>query len=225
MAPRTLALWRGIGALALLIAYALLSHLRDARPGATGIGLLVGLGPLFVVALLFAWRGRARVRTLLLLGVAVALACHYRVVLGAHLGLIDLAQDLAAYGALAIGFARSLGTGRIALCTRWATVQHGPLPARALRYTRQVTAAWALLFALISVALVVLFVSAPAAIFSAFANFGALALIGAMFAGEYAVRGRVLPEFAKGGILESVRAYVRAQQLEASGDAAPPPRA
>jgi uncharacterized membrane protein len=217
VAPRTLALWRGIGALALLIAWVTVSHLRDAAPNATGLGLLLGLGPLFMVALLVAWRAKWRLPALLLWGVAVALACRYRDLLGAHLGLIDLAQDLAAYGALAFAFARSLAPDRTPLCTQWATVQHGPLPPPALVYTRRVTGAWALLFAGITVLLVAVFVLASPRVWSLFSDFGAFALIAAMFVGEYLVRGRALPELAKGGILESLRAYARAQ--------APPPRA
>jgi uncharacterized membrane protein len=95
----------------------------------------------------------------------------------------------------------------VALCTQLADKVHGPLTPQELRYTRRVTAAWALLFLLITAATLILFVFAPLRLWSLFANFCVLPLIGLMFVAEYAVRRRVLPQVPRRGILAAVRVY------------------
>jgi len=223
MNARPWELLRSLGSLGLIGAYFYLSHLSDSQPNASGLALVVGLGPLAFFGLLLAWRQTHRVLALALWAGAIGVAWNYAALLGAHLDLIDLAQDLAAYGALAFTFGRSLAPRRTPLCTEWAITVHGELSEEALRYTRRVTVAWALLFALITLTLIALYRYAPLATWLSFANFGALGLIAAMFAGEYAVRTRVLPQLATGGMLEGLRAYVRSTQLKAAREAAAPP--
>jgi len=111
------------------------------------------------------------------------------------------------YGLLAAGFGRSLRAGEVALCTRLADKLHGPLNAPEILYTRRVTLAWALFFALMGAITVVLYVGAPRNVWSAFVNFRATPLILAMFAAEYVVRGRVLPHTERRGIWASVRVF------------------
>jgi uncharacterized membrane protein len=101
-----------------------------------------------------------------------------------------LIQQAGAHAGLAIMFWRSLVHGRTLLCTRWATVMHGSLPPAVAGYTRNVTSAWTVFFALMTIALNALFVFAPLHVWSAFANFCTFPLIGAMFVAEYMVRGR-----------------------------------
>jgi len=111
------------------------------------------------------------------------------------------------YGLLAFGFGGSLRSGGTALCTRLADKLHGPLTPAEVRYTRQVTMAWALFFGVLMLATLLLYVSAPLTLWSMFVNFGTLPLIGAMFAGEYAVRRRVLPHTDRRGIMATVRVF------------------
>jgi uncharacterized membrane protein len=101
----------------------------------------------------------------------------------------------------------SLLGNRVALCTQLADKVHGPLTPQELRYTRRVTAAWALFFLLITGATFGLFLFTPLRIWSLFANFCVLPLIGLMFVAEYAVRRRVLPQVPRRGILAAVRVY------------------
>jgi uncharacterized membrane protein len=70
-----------------------------------------------------------------------------------------------------------------------------------------VTAAWAIFFLGVTAITVGLFVYAPLRIWSLFANFCAIPLIGLMFVAEYAVRRRVLPQAPRRGILAAVRVY------------------
>jgi len=51
------------------------------------------------------------------------------------------------------------------------------------------------------------FMFAPLRIWSLFANFCVLPLIGLMFIAEYAVRRRALPQLPRRGILAAVRVY------------------
>jgi uncharacterized membrane protein len=111
------------------------------------------------------------------------------------------------YGLLAAGFGRSLRAGEVALCTRLADKLHGPLSAAEILYTRRVTLAWTLFFALMGVTVGVLYVSAPRPVWSAFVNFLATPLIVAMFAAEYAVRRRALPHTERRGILATMRVF------------------
>jgi uncharacterized membrane protein len=83
-----------------------------------------------------------------------------------------------------LGMLAGLATGRVPLCTRWATVVHGPLAPAVTRYTRSVTAAWTLFFALMTTGLIALFLLAPFPAWSAFANFCGFPLIVAMFLGS-----------------------------------------
>jgi uncharacterized membrane protein len=84
---------------------------------------------------------------------------------------------------------------------------HGPLNAQEVRYTRRVTAAWALFFLSIAAATLAFFLAAPLRIWSLFANFCVLPLVGLMFAAEYAIRLRVLPQVHRPGMLAAVRVY------------------
>jgi uncharacterized membrane protein len=103
------------------------------------------------------------------------------------------------YSFLAFGFGRSLGRGHIALCTRLADRLHGPLTPREVRYTRQVTAAWAIFFGALTLTILGLY---------CLASVRAWSLFGLMFAVEYAVRRHALPETERRGILASVRVFM-----------------
>jgi len=111
------------------------------------------------------------------------------------------------YGLLAVGFGRTLRAGDVALCTRLADRLHGPLNAAEIRYSRRVTFAWTLFFALMTATVAVLYVTVPRAVWSAFVNFAAIPLIAAMFAAEYAVRRRVLPHSERRGIWATMRVF------------------
>jgi uncharacterized membrane protein len=104
--------------------------------------------------------------------------------------------------------------GMVALCTRLADKEHGPLSAQEVRYTRQVTAAWTAFFFVITALSVALFVSAPLRIWSLFINFGVLPLVGVMFVAEYQVRRRILPQVKRTGLLATLRVYLTAGHRE-----------
>lgn len=93
------------------------------------------------------------------------------------------------------------------LCTQLADKIHGPLTALEQRYTRRVTAAWAIFLSAQVAATLLLFAFAPLRIWSLFVNFCSLPLLLLMFAGEMAVRQRVLPATHQSGLIETLRVY------------------
>jgi uncharacterized membrane protein len=166
----------------------------------------LALGPLLAVGLLLAWRwGRAWATVPA--AAAALLLHHYWSFLEKDFSVAYLLQEAGFYGLMAASFGRSLSGGRVALCTRLADQVHGPLSPQEVLYTRRVTAAWALFFVSITAATVGFFLFAPLRVWSLFANFCVLPLIGLMFMAEYAVRRHALPDGARPGILAAVRVY------------------
>jgi uncharacterized membrane protein len=109
---------------------------------------------------------------------------------------------------LAAVFGVTLMRGRQPLVTKLAEVVHrGSLEPEVLRYTRQVTLAWTLFFVAVSLVSGVLFCCASIEVWSVFANFLTFPLIVLMFAVEYAVRLRMLPNQEHHSIMEGVRAF------------------
>lgn len=204
-------LWRrrlGLCAIAaFLIVYASLSHYSNSAAETHDLGVVLALGPVLTVGLVLIWRSTALWITLLS---AAALALLLRALwpfLVGHFPLVYLAQEAGFYGLMAASFTQSLLQGRTALCTQLADKLHGPLTPQELVYTRRVTAAWAIFFALVAAATLILFAFAPLRTWSLFANFCVPALMGLMFAGEYVVRHRVLPQAPRRGIMAALRVY------------------
>jgi uncharacterized membrane protein len=193
--------------IALVVAYAGLSHYSNSAAKTHALGVGLALGPLLSVGLLLLWRWTHLSVALLGAAAAAALLRHYWPVLEKNFSVIYLLQEGGFYSLMAASFGVSLLGRRVALCTQLADKVHGPLSPQEVLYTRRVTAAWALFFILITAATLGLFVIAPLRIWSLFANFCVLPLIGLMFVAEYAVRRRVLPQAPRRGILAAVRVY------------------
>jgi uncharacterized membrane protein len=191
-----------------LVAYAGLSRYGNSAAKTRDLGVGLALGPVLVIGLLLVWRWTHHLLVALLAAAATAMLLrHYWPVLEKNFSLVYLLQEGGFYSLLAASFGRSLVGDRVALCTQLADQIHGPLTAPEVRYTRRVTAAWALFFVSITAATLGLFLYAPLRTWSVFANFCVVPLIGLMFVAEYAVRRRVLPQVQRRGILAGVRAY------------------
>jgi uncharacterized membrane protein len=190
----------------LVITYACLSHYGNSAMKSHHLGLALALGPLLAAALLLLWRS-AGAWAALPAAAAALLLRHYWPMLEENFSLVYLLQEAGLYGLLAAGFGRSLIGERVALCTQLADRIHGPLSAQEVRYTRRLTAAWALFFLAITAATVGFFAFAPLKVWSLFANFCVIPLVALMFVAEYAVRHRALPQAPRRGILAAVRVY------------------
>jgi len=187
--------------------YAGLSHYSNSvARGSGGLGAAIALAPLLTAGFLLTWRFIHRSVALVSAAAAALLLYRYWPVLEKNFPAIYLLQECGFYGLMALSFGLSLLAGRVALCTRLADKSHGPLTPHEVLYTRRVTAAWALFFLMLLATTLGLYVFAPLRIWSVFANFCALPLVGLMFAAEYAVRRRALPQ-VKRGILATVRVY------------------
>ncbi len=191
----------------LVFAYAALAHYSNST-GAHGLGAALALAPLALIAAMLLWR---RDRPLLsLLGWAALTAVLYAVwpVAQRHFALFSLVQESGVYLLLGLTFSRSLWYPRVALCTRLADRVHGPLSGREVRYTRQVTLAWAVFFFTVPCISLLLYVSAPLSIWSGYINFCVLPSVGAMFVVEQWVRRRVLPQVTRAGLMATLRVYL-----------------
>ena len=193
-----------------VLGYAVLVHLSTVHAGHSDLGAFLTIGPVGLLALGLAWRSPQRLVGLAACLVAAALIAWYWRALRAHFVWLYLLQQVGLYGLLGITFGRTLGRDRVPLCTRVALLVHGTLALDALRYTRRLTIAWTLFFALITAAMLLLFRLAPLALWSTFANFGAAALVIVMFLIENRVRRRLLPDMAHVGVIATIRASARA---------------
>jgi uncharacterized membrane protein len=191
---------------ALLVAYTCLSHYCNTH-GVRGLGAVLALAPA-VAFLLTVLRHTVPTYIVVLAAALGALLLYDNwPILEKNFSVVYLLQECGMYGLLAAGFGRSLRAGEVALCTRLADKLHGPLNAAEILYTRRVTLAWTLFFALMGLTVALLYVTAPRPIWSAFVNFLATPLILAMFAAEYVVRGHVLPHTVRRGMWASVRVF------------------
>lgn len=192
---------------ALLAAYTGLSHYCNIH-GIRGLGAVLALAPPLVLGSSLLWRSAPPWMAGPLTVAAALLLYYWWPQLEKKFSMVYLLQECGMYGLLAFAFGHSLGPGETALCTRLADRLHGPLTPRELRYTRQVTAAWAIFFAALTLAILSLYLFAPLAVWSLFVNFIALPLVALMFVAEYAVRCQALPETDRRGILASVRIFL-----------------
>ncbi|KON80546.1 hypothetical protein PA01_01820 [Azoarcus sp. PA01] len=190
-----------------VVAWAVAAHYTTALVETSAWGALLGIAPFAFVAATFAWHSPWRTVLLALLAFAALGLALLWPTLARNVGWMYFIQHVGTNALLGIAFGRTLTGGREPMCTRVAALIHGaPGPVLA-RYTRGVTIAWTLFFGLMATASIALFAFGPLDLWSAFANLLTFPLVALMFAGEYAVRLRVLPPEARSGILDAVRAY------------------
>ena len=128
---------------------------------------------------------------------------------GANPALVYVVPHVGAYLFMFWLFGHTLMPGRVAVITRLARLVHGTLPEEIERYTRNVTRAWCLFFTGMALTSLLLFIFAPLAVWSVFANLLNLPLIVAMFLAEYLFRILRHPNFSHASIRDSVRAFLK----------------
>ena len=189
-----------------IVAYAGLSHYSNSVAKTHDLGVGLAIAPVLTIGLLLIWRWTHLWVAGLLAAAAAVTLSHFWPVLEQNFSDLYLLQESGFYSLMAASFGQSLLGRRVALCTQLADKVHGPLSAQEVTYTRRVTAAWAVFFVLIALVTLGLFEFAPLRIWSFFANFCVIPLMGLMFVAEYAVRRHILPQQRR-GILEAVRVY------------------
>ena len=196
-----------LGALALLVLYAVAAHYSNSHRNAGLLGASLALAPLAAAALALVRRSSHPLRWLAPLAVGLVAVFGWAF-LQQHYPLVYLAQQCIAYGVVAMAFAVTLLPGRVPLCTRIAGVVQDPLPPAVVRYTRQVTLAWAAFLFVMTAALFIAYWVAPLPVWSMFSNMVAPALVLLMFAVEALVRRLVLEPQQRAGMVATVRAYL-----------------
>lgn len=211
-------LLRGTAIGGLAVAWAIFAH-RNSVGGASEFSTALAATPIVIVAAMLL----RRLGNLLWIAggglAALALLAWAWPQLRENGALLHYVEHVGTNLAFAVVFGRTLGAGHEPLITQLARFAHpeGLSPAK-LRYTRQVTVAWTGFFIATAAVSTGLFLLAPAAVWSVFANFLTLPLILAMFVVEHLCRYLVLPPVERGGIADTIRAFRAGQQRRA-----PPP--
>lgn len=200
------------------IGYAVLAHHAASAPQPGLFEALVFIVPLMAVAALLAWRSDHRRGWIALWLLAAAALFLLRERLAGSTAWVLLLQHAGINLLLAAGFGRTLAPGQVALLSRLARTVHGDATTpRVLAYTRAATWAWVAYFVATAGVSVLLFAFAPAPVWSAFVNLLSLPLLGAMFAGEFALRVLLIPRAERSGFVESMQAYRRLSRERSAG--------
>lgn len=191
------------------VTYACVSHWMMIYHAAQPWAIVVLLGPLWLTALgLTGSRfGKAGLAVASLIGVAL-----FALVMLGEAGDTNRLYVLQHVGinALLCGwFGASLRGGQLSLIGQFAERVH-PLSPAMRKYTAQVTLVWALYFAAMVVASIVVYARFSFAAWSVLANLLTPLLVGALFLGEYLLRYRLHPEFERTRLVDAVRAFYSA---------------
>jgi uncharacterized membrane protein len=197
--------WSAIAAFC--VGYSVLAHFAAANPNPDLFDAAVAIVPLLALAMLLAWRSPQRPWLLLLCLASCAVLYAASNWLVQHFNWVFLLQHAGMQALLGLTFGRSLRAGQVPMVSRFAAVVHGKLSPALTRYTRQVTWAWTLYFAVMTTLSLLLFWLAPVAVWSVLANLLNLPLLILMFAAEYGARLYFLPPSDRAGPLEAIRAW------------------
>jgi len=205
---RRRAQWRkGLIFLVALIGYQILLHWAVSSDPGSGLGEFLTIVPLAAGLVWFAgrsWRGRLGLTALTFAAIGGWIAWRAA---GANPAFIYLLPHVGAYLFMLWLFGRTLMPGGEALITRLARMIHGTLPAEIECYTYCVTMAWCLFFAGMALTSLLLFLLAPLAVWSVFANLLNVPLVIAMFLAEYVYRILRYPNFSHASIRSTIRAF------------------
>lgn len=199
---------RGLVVVTLLVAWALLAHFGTAGEGSPDIAVLLGVSPIMAAVGLLLWRTRhplpAVGGNVLLLAAIIWLWPTLR----ENIPFVFFIQHAGANLALATLFGRSLlGDGEALITQLDRAVHPGPRTERKRRYTRHATLAWTLFFLSNMLISAVLWLFAPQAIWSVFANLLSMPLLAGMFVAEHIWRMFALPPEERPSIAQVFRAY------------------
>ncbi|CAN7641868.1 hypothetical protein LJR230_004763 [Trinickia sp. LjRoot230] len=203
---------RGAAGVALVAAYQIAAHEAVRMPGKQALGLALALAPLLLLLVGAAARSGRRGWLLPLVVVSLVGLWTVRASLAQHFQWGLYVEHMTFNLTMAALFGRTLLAGNVPLCSRFAAMVHGTLAPAVARYTRRITAAWALFFLAMAAISTVLFITASIEVWSTFANYLTLPLSAAMFVVEYACRRLVLPDMTHSGLLEGIRAYRQSMQ-------------
>lgn len=199
---------RGIGVALLTVVWAVTAHYTSTGNESYGWGAALALTPMSVALALGLWRLPSRwLGALAGAAVLAGLVVSWPFLKG-QVALLYYVEHMGVYLLLSVFFGRTLKGPEESLVTQMARRVHGGVlsPAQAA-YTRQVTLAWCVFFAGMALISTLLFLFAPVAAWSLFANLLGGPLIALMFVGEYLWRRHALPEEKRATMADAVRAW------------------
>jgi uncharacterized membrane protein len=194
---------------AVMLAYGWLAYQTARQPGPNLAGATLGFAPLAALAIWLSWRSTWRPFLLGLLVVGTILIGRHAHWLLLHYHWAYLIQHVGAMILFGVMFGRTLLPGQESLVTRFARLVHDSVSPQLAAYTRKVTWAWTLFFAMMTIVSLSLFAFAPLKIWALFANGLTPLLVIAMFVVEYLVRFRTLSAQDRVGPIQGVIAYTR----------------
>jgi uncharacterized membrane protein len=199
---------KGLGIGLLAVAWAVAAHFASAHPGPSGWGAALALAPVVTALVLGLWslpmRWLGVLGMLALAGVLVALWPW----LTGRVALLFFLEQTGVYLLMAVVFGRTLWGPDESLVTQMARRVHGGvLSDKQFVYTRKVTLTWTLFFMAMALGSVLLFLLAPTAIWSVFANLLGGPLIALMFVAEFVWRRVALPDEARATMSDAIRAW------------------
>lgn len=199
---------RTAGVVLLAVAWAVGAHVASASGEPSHWGAALAIAPLALALSLALWRLPSRWLAALAACASLALLAWAWPALTSEVAFLYFVQHVGVNLLLAAFFGRTLSGPGESLVTRMARKVHGGvLSARQVAYTRWVTKAWTVFFLSLATISTLLFLLAPVAAWSVFANLLGGPLIGAMFVGEYLWRLRCLPPHERSTFAEAVRAW------------------
>ena len=115
-------------------------------------------------------------------------------------------------------FGRTLARGREPIITRFACTVHGTLQPGMELFTRKVTIAWCVFFAVQLIVSALLFAFASLSTWSLFVNLLNLPLLALMFAGQLVYGVVRHPDYPRASIWQAVQAFTRDVSLSKSAE-------
>lgn len=163
--------------------------------------------PMLTLAAVGAWRSGRRAVALLAPALGALLVLQAASGTGLSSQQLWLLEHVGTHLVLAAWFGLTLAPGSQPLITRLARRVHAGLTEAMERYSRKVTAAWAVYFTAMAVVSVALYLLAPFTLWASFANLVTPLAAVLMFAGEFALRYRLHPEFERATMAQAIGAY------------------
>ncbi|UCV11642.1 hypothetical protein KI614_16145 [Dechloromonas denitrificans] len=202
------AILRGLAVGLLVVAWAVLAHYGSAGDSPSDLSAALACAPLLAIVVIVLWRVGSPLRVALGGLVVLAVLVWQWPLLRQNIALLYFIQHVGTNLALGALFGRTLLKGRVPLVTHFARLAHdGIISPLKEKYTRRVTIAWASYFMLTALISTILFVFAPASVWSTFANLLGTVLIALMFVIEHLVRLRALPPEDQSSIADTIRGY------------------
>lgn len=192
----------------LAVVWALAAHNASSGNDISLIGMLFATIPVAAIPVWMAWQWAGKIVAAMLAGVFGFLLVRHWVELQQNVAFFYLMQHLGANLSLAALFGLTIRSAQGPLITRMAKWVHGgTLTPNQARYTRQATLAWTVFFCSNATISALLYLLAPTAIWSVFANLLNAPLIGAMFVLDHFWRCHVLQPEERPTVAMAIQAW------------------